>query len=354
MSDKIKVGIIGLGGIARGSHIPALKKRPDVEITAVCDSDEAVLNNIADELGVRYRFSDYNDLLKIDELEVVDICTPNFLHKDPAVKALNAGKHVLVEKPIARNAEEGAEIVDAARRSGKKLMVAYCWRWHPGARALKRFIDAGDLGDIYYARVHALRRRGIPNWGVFTDKERQGGGPLIDIGCHLLDLTLWLMGHPKPIAASGKCYTEFGNKPPGASKFGPWDHTKYSVEDFATGLIRFENGATLSIESSFAANIENDSLNTVLLGNKGGCELNPLKIFTEERQTLIDITPVNIPEVNWREAEIFEFIDAIRDDKPVPIPGEEGLIVSKIIDAIYQSSAENKEISIEVSETLIV
>ncbi|HEY3298952.1 MAG TPA: Gfo/Idh/MocA family oxidoreductase [Armatimonadota bacterium] len=346
MSEKIKVGIIGTGGIARGSHIPALTKHPDVEIAAICDSNEESLKSAAADLeGVR-TFTNYDEMLEMDEIDVVDICTPNFLHKDPTVKALKSGKHVLVEKPIARNSEEGAAMVEASRTSGKKLMVAYCWRWHPGARALKRFIDAGDLGEIYYSRVHALRRRGIPNWGVFTQKDKQGGGPLIDIGCHLLDLTLWLMGHPKPVSASGKCYTKFGNRPGIIGARGPWDHTKYTVEDFATGLVRFDNGATLNIESSFAANIEKDTLNTVLLGTEGGCELNPLKIFREERQTLVDLTPVGLKEVNWREAEIFEFIEAIRDDKPVPIPGEEGLMVSRIIDAIYKSSEENREVEI--------
>lgn len=344
MSDKIRVGIIGLGGIAQKSHIPALIKHKDVEIVAVCDSNEGTLNKVGNDLGDVRKFTDYQDLLRMEELDVVDICTPNFLHRDTTVNALNAGKHVLVEKPIARNAAEGEDMVEAARNSGKKLMVAYCWRWHPGARALKRFIDAGDMGEIYYARIHALRRRGIPNWGVFTDKEKQGGGPLIDIGCHLLDLTLWLMGHPKPTAVSGKCYTKFGNRAGLVGNFGPWDHTKYTVEDFATGLIRFDNGATLNIESSFAANIEKDTLNTALLGTEGGCELSPLRIFREERGTLVDVTPVSLPEVNWREAEIFEFIEAIRDDKPVPISGEDGLVVSKIIDAIYRSSEENREV----------
>jgi predicted dehydrogenase len=346
MSDKIRVGVIGAGSIARGSHIPALKKHPDVEISAICDANESALHMVAREFGIDRAFTDYDELLSMDDLDAVHVCTPNYLHMDPTVKALKSGKHVLVEKPIARNSVEGAAMVEAARAAGKKLMVAYCWRWHSGARALRRFIEAGDLGEIYYARVHALRRRGIPNWGDFTDKARQGGGPLVDIGCHLLDLTLWLMGHPKPVSASGKCYTKFGNRPDLVNMRGPWDHTRYTVEDFAVGLIRFEDGATLSIESSFAANIEKDTSNTVLLGTEGGCELNPLRIYREERQTLVDMTPVALPEINWREAEIFEFIDAIRDDKPVPIPGEEGLTVSKILDAMYKSSDENREVEI--------
>lgn len=346
MSKKIRVGIIGTGGIAVNAHMPAWAKHPDSEIIAVCDCNEQAMERAAIEYDVPHRFDDYTAMLQMDELDVVDICTPNYLHAGPTVAALNAGKHVLVEKPIAMNAKEGEEMVEAARKSGKKLMVALCCRYKSDVRALKRFVDAGDMGEIYYARVHALRRRGIPGWGVFTQKDKQGGGPLIDIGVHALDFTLWLMGHPKPVAASGQCYTKFGNRPGLVGLFGAWDHTNYTVEDFAVGLVRFENGATLTIESSFAANIEKDEINTTLLGTEGGCQLSPLRMYREEHQTLLDVTPVFLPNVNIHEAEIFDFIEAIRDDKPAPIPGEDGLMVTKILDAIYQSSDEGREVAI--------
>lgn len=348
MSKKTKVAVIGTGSIAQSKHIPAYLKHPDAEIVAICDIDPETLEKVGNdlELDEKFRFLDYNELLKMGEIEAVDICTPNYVHADPTIKALLAGKHVIVEKPIALNAEEGAAMVDASRKSGKKLMVALCQRWRSDVQALKRFIDAGDMGEIYYARVHALRRRGIPSWGVFTQKDKQGGGPMIDIGVHILDLTLWLMGHPKPIAASGLCYTKFGTRPGLVGLFGAWDHTNYTVEDFATGLVRFENGASLVIESSFAANIEKAIFNTTLLGTEGGCQLDPLKMFREERQTLIDATPVFLPQVGTHEAEIFDFIEAVREDKPAPVPGEDGLMVTRIIDAIYQSSDEGKEVRI--------
>ena len=344
MSGKTKIGIVGVGGIAQKRHIPAFLNHPDVEIVAVCDNRQDVLDKVASDLGVKHKFTDYHDLLKLDEIDAVDICTPNFLHEDPTVKALDAGKHVLVEKPLARNAEEGTAMVEASQRSGKKLMVAYCYRWHSGARALKRFIEAGDMGEIYYARVQALRRRGIPSWGVFTQKDKQGGGPLVDMGCHALDLTLWLMGHPKPVSVTGVCHTKFGTRPGMVNLLGKWDHTNYTVEDFASAMVRFDNGASLMIESSFAANIEKDIFNTSLMGTDGGCELNPLKMYREERQTLLDVTPVFLPEAKWHEQEIFDFIDAVRNNTPVPVPGEEALMVTKIIDAIYKSSEEGKEI----------
>ncbi|MHB0912089.1 MAG: Gfo/Idh/MocA family protein [Armatimonadota bacterium] len=345
MSKKTRVGIIGLGGIAQKRHIPAFVKHPSVEVVAVCDTRPEVLESVSRELSA-VPFATYDELIGVDELDVIDICTPNFLHADPALKALRAGKHVLVEKPIALNAKEGRAMVAAAEEAKKELMVAYCWRWHSGARALKRFVDAGDMGEIYYARVHALRRRGIPNWGVFTQKEKQGGGPLVDLGCHALDLALWLMGHPKPVAVSGQCYTKFGNRPGLVGRWGPWDHTKYDVEDFATGLVRFESGASLAVESSFAANIEKDVLNISLLGTEAGCDLDPLRIYREERGALSDVSPVMLPDVPWHETEIFEFIDAVRSGGPVPVPGHEGLMVSEIIDAIYRSSEEKREVEL--------
>lgn len=347
MGDKVRIGIIGTGGIASRTHMPAIALNPDAEIVAVCDSREDVVNDVAKEFGVKNVFTDYNELLKMDELDAVDVCTPNFLHADPTIKALNAGKHVFVEKPIAMNAIEGAAMVDAAKKAGKQLMVGYCMRWRSDARALKRFIDAGDMGEIYYARIHALRRRGIPAWGVFTQKDKQGGGPLIDIGCHILDLTLWLMGHPKPTAVSGLCYTKFGTRPGLVGLMGQWDHTNYTVEDFATALIRFDNGSSITIESSFAANIEKDVLNATLLGTDGGCELTPIKMFREEHQTLLDVTPVFLPDAKWHQGELFDFIAAVKNGTQVPVTGEEGLMVAKILDAIYLSSELGHEIPVE-------
>lgn len=349
MAKKTRVAFIGTGSICQSVHIPAYVKHPDAEIVAICDINPETLAKVGDDLDIakKDRYLDYNELLKRDDIDMVDVCTPNYVHKDPTIKALLSGRHTICEKPIALDAEEGTEMVQAAKKSGKKLMIAYCWRWNSGAQALKRFVDAGAMGEIYYARVQALRRRGVPSWGVFIDKAKQGGGPLIDIGCHALDLTLHLMGHPKPISASGNYYTKFGTKKGTFGTWGPWDYDNYTVEDFAAGLIRFDNGATLVIESSFCANIEKDIFNTTILGTEGGCQMDPLKMFREENGTLIDITPVCLPKVGTHEAEIFAFIDAIRNNKPSPVPGEDGLMVAKILDAIYKSSDEGKEVAIK-------
>jgi predicted dehydrogenase len=345
--DKIKVGIVGCGGIASKRHFPGFAMQPDVEIAAVCDVNIDCARALADQYKAKHVFSNYEELVAVDELDAVSVCTPNFMHMPPAVAALKAGKHVLVEKPIGRNAAEAQAIVDAARESGKKLMVAQCYRFRSDSQALKRFIDGGAMGEIYYASVQAIRRRGIPSWGVFTDKEKQGGGPLIDMGVHILDCAMWLIGHPKPVAASGAAYTKFGNRPGLVGKWGPWDHTNFTVEDFAAGFVRFDNGATLTIESSFASNIEKDALNLSILGTEGGCQFDPLRIFREEHGTLVDLTPVYLPTVDIFHAEIRAFVDCIVNDTESPVTGEQALHVAKILDAIYESSERGAEVRID-------
>jgi predicted dehydrogenase len=346
--DVIKVGIIGVGGIARGAHLPAYQKVPHVEIVAVADVMEEAAQSAAAQFNIPHVFTDFQKMLEMDEMDAVSVCTPNFLHAKASIAALEAGKHVLCEKPLALNAKEGQAMINAAKRTGKKLMCGLNNRLRGDAQALKRFAEAGYLGDVYYARAQALRRRGIPGWGVFIDKEKQGGGPLIDIGVHILDLALFIMGHPKPVAVSGQTYVKFGHRKDVVGLMGQWDTKKFTVEDFAVGLVRFENGMTLTLESSFCANIEQREIfNFTILGDKGGCQLDPVKMFSEVNKTLIDMTPVHLPQVRTHEREIQLFVEAIREDKPVPIPAEEALLVTKILDGIYESSEKGKEVKIQ-------
>jgi len=353
MSDKpVGIGIIGGGGIAQGAHLPAYKKLQEegkVKIVAVADSNPETSRTAAEKFEIPHQFADYREMLKLDSIQAVDVCTPNFLHKQPTIDSLNAGKHVLVEKPIALNAIEGQAMVDAARKNGKKLQVALNARFSSGPQAVKRFIRDGKIGDIYYARAHALRRRGVPGWGVFTQKDKQGGGPLIDIGVHILDLTLWLMDYPEPASVSGTSYTKFGTREGVLGLMGQWDPKKYTVEDFAVGLVKFKNGATLVLESSFIANIERDEMRTQVMGTEGGALLDPFndantRIFREESGTLTDSQPVFLPKLGSHEIEIRSFVQAIIDDTPVEVPGEQGLMVTRILDGIYASSEQGKEI----------
>lgn len=354
--SKIGIGIIGAGGIAQGQHMPSYARLSDkVQIIAVADVNEANARSAAEKFGVPHVYTDYRELLQRNDIHAVSVTTPNFFHKEATISALEAGKHVLCEKPLARNAHEAREMVQTARRTGKILQVALQWRFAGFTQFLHKYIrEEGNLGDIYYARAHALRRRGIPGWGVFIDKEKQGGGPLIDIGVHILDATLWLMGYPKPVSAFGATYTKFGNRPDVVGLMGQWDSTKFTVEDFAVGLIRLENGATVILESSFCANIEGDEFNTLLLGDKGGVFANPIgqpavRIFTEQNRTLYNIEPTHLPQVNAYHAEVEAFVDAILHNKPSPVPGEHGFYLNCILDAIYESSETGHEVQIDTT-----
>jgi predicted dehydrogenase len=349
LAKKVRIGVIGTGGIAQNAHLPGYAQIPDLcEVVALCDIDPAALQKASDKFNVKQTFDDYNKLLEMDEIDAVSVCTPNYVHMDPTIKALEAGKHVLCEKPIAMNAGEAQKMVDASKKAGKILQVGYNMRFVPSNQVLKRYVDAGELGDIYYARAQALRRRGIPGWGVFINKEKQGGGPLIDIGVHILDLTLWMMGHPKPVAASGITYAKFGKRDDVVGFMGQWDYKNFTVEDFAAALIRFENGATVVLESSFVANIPEDVFSSTLCGTEGGATTDPFQIMKEKHRTLQTFKPdFPSPPVNSHHAEIKSFVETIQSGGQPVVTGEHGLMVAKIMDAIYASSESGREVEIK-------
>ena len=349
MANKIKVGVIGTGGIANAAHLPGYAAIPDeCEIYALCDIAPEPLKKTAEKYSVSRTFDDHKKLLEMPEIDAISVCTPNYAHYEVTMDALNAGKNVICEKPIAMNATQAAEMVAASRKNGKILQIGYHSRFIPSNQALKRFIDNGDLGDIYYARAQALRVRGIPGWGVFIDKEKQGGGPLIDIGVHILDLTLWMMGHPKPVAASGITYQKFGKRDDVVGFMGQWDYKKFTVEDMAAALIRFDNGATVMLESSFVANIEKDIFSTALFGTEGGAQTDPFLITQEKHKSVFNFTPkVANSNANPYFAEIKDYIACVREGRDPVVTGEHGLAVAKIMDAIYKSSETGREVEIE-------
>ena len=346
--------MIGTGQVAQMRHLPALEKLQDegkVRLLALCDVHAEKLALLSQKFGVPHTFTDYREMLALPEIDAVVVCTPNFLHKQPVLDAFAAGKHVLCEKPLAINAMEGAEMVAAGRAASRQFQVAYNLRFGPGAQAVRRFIDDGRLGEIYHARALALRRRGIPSHGHFTDKSKQGGGPLIDIGAHVLDLTLWLMDFPSPVSVSGQTQVKFGHREGVIGLRGQWDPKNFTVEDFAAGFVRFDSGATLALESSFAANIAQDQFQTTLMGTEGGALVDMAsdantRLFREESGTLTDTAPVFLPQVHTHEAEIRAFVQALTDDTPVPVPGEQALVVTRILDALYQSAETGREVSL--------
>ena len=276
---KLKIGIVGCGEIAKGKHLPALKAYSDkCEIVAFCDIIEERAVWAAKEYGTPDAkvYTDHKELLKDPEIDVVHVLTPNVAHCEITVNALNAGKHVMCEKPMAATTEDARKMIDAWKKSGKKFTIGYQNRFRPEVQALKAACEAGELGDIYYGKAHAVRRRAVPTWGVFPNKALQGGGPLIDIGTHALDMTLWMMDNYEPERVLGSVFYKLGHMPEAVvgNAWGPWDPETFEVEDSAMGFIKMKNGATITLEASWALNItDSREASTTVCGTKAGGEI---------------------------------------------------------------------------------
>jgi predicted dehydrogenase len=347
MAKPVRVGFIGTGGIA-GRQAQRLSQSKDVQIVAGCDVSEENLKKFADTYKVPRTFKDYHELVQLKDLDAVSVCTPNYLHKDPTVAALKTGKHVLVEKPMAMNAVEAQAMVDAEKDSEATLTMGFQYRLSADSQAIKRAADAGRLGKPLFVRCQALRRRGIPSWGVFGRKELQGGGPLIDIGVHIMECAHYLIGEPKPVAASAQMFTYLGNKPPEtACPWGPWDWKTYNVEDLAIGLIRFDNGAVMSVEASFAAHLKDDVFNLQIMGEKGGCTLHPPVIFTDQDGVMVNVEAGFRGQWDSMDRKLDDWIARIRGEKETQCPSEAGLMVQKMLDGLYESSEKGKEVKIK-------
>lgn len=347
---KLRLGVIGAGGIAN-SHVREFQKLPDVELLCAADIAPANLEKAEKEWGCKEVFTDWREMLKKVELDAVTVCTPNSLHCQPTIDALKAGCHVIVEKPLAMNSREGQRMVDQAAKLGLNCTIAFQWRYMAESQMLRRAYDNGTLGDILLARVHANRRRGIPNWGVFGRKELQGGGPMIDIGVHAMEAAHYAMGLPKPVAAVGRYWTYMGNKPSEVDSVWPgWDHKTYTVEDFAVGYIRFENGAVMTVESMFAGHLgaEDEGTKFELVGTKGGGRTSPATLYYDKDGIMVDATPHFLPKINAFEVKVRNFVDACFGRIEDPCPAEQGLMVQKMIDAIYDSSDKGREVKISV------
>lgn len=356
-SRKLKVAGIGIGGIWRSVHAPAWLEHEEAELVAVCDIQRDKAERFAREHDIGYACRDYRDILKRKAIDVVDICTSNKFHSEIAVAALEAGKHVFCEKPDAINPAEARRMADAARASGKTLMVMRNNRFRADARFVKQYADAGKMGQIYAGRCGWVRRRGIPGkGGWFTTRELSGGGPLIDLGVHMIDLAIWLMGNPKPVAVSGATFCKFAEQEgPSDSEHAAFGEAKaggiFDVEDLAMGLIRFENGAVLQIEFSWASNIEQEHHFVELRGEKAGATLGrgePLKLFTEaEGGTICDVVP-QLPKPKWggHRANIYHFIDVLQGRAEPTNTPEDGCHMISILSAMYESAETGREVQL--------
>lgn len=350
MSDSIKpfrIAVLGLGW-AGVHHIKLLKQVAGAEVIAVADTNHRLLEKVKHEHGIPWTFTDYRTMLKeLPEIQAVDVCTPNGLHARNSIDALEAGKHVLVEKPMAMNALEGRQMVDAANKSGRQLIVGFQHRFEPRSKLLHDRIAAGEFGKILYVRAQWLRRRGIPSWGVFGRKDLQGGGPMIDIGVHVLEAAHYIIGAPRPVSATAATYTYIGDRPPvTAAPWGPWDHKTYSVEDLAVGMIRFDTGATLTMETSFAAHIEQEEMNITIMGEKAGASWNSSRIYKDDAGYMMTCKAEYVGDWDYFEYKMRHFVEVCRDGRPNEVPAEHALEVQKMIDAIYDSAERRKEVGI--------
>lgn len=341
---KLRVGIIGTGNISH-SHMAGYKKYKDlVEVVAACDIDEKKLNNYCKQYNIPNAYTDYNEMMAKEELDCVSVCTWNAEHKNATIAALRGGANVLCEKPMAMNAEEAEEMLAVSKETGKLLQIGFVRRFGNDADALRQFIDADVFGNIYYAKATYLRRNGCPG-GWFGDKSRSGGGPLIDLGVHVIDLVRYLAGLPNPVSAYSSTYSNLGpNRAGGASKAWTVEAKgdPYTVEDFTTALIKFDNGLTLSVEASFNLNIKKDVGNIELFGTKAGCSIDPdVEIYTQLANRFVNIQTAESTALSFAglfENEIKGFIDAVNGDAPCRAPAEDGVVLMKIIDAIYKSA----------------
>lgn len=350
---EIKIGIIGTGNLAN-VHATHYKNVPGVKLYACCDLNRERAEAFAKEHGVEKVYDTFEELVKDSSLDAVSVITWNNAHCNATIAALKAGLHVLCEKPMAMNAEEGRQMQEAAKKSGKLLMIGFVRRFGTNAEIAKSYIESGALGKIYYAKTRCIRRCGNP-LGWFADKARSGGGPLIDLGVHMIDLARYLMGKPKAVSAYGITNSAIGPQEniKHHARYLSKDPLKTSdVEDFASAMIRFDNGAALQVEVSFNAHVEKDELTLELLGEKGGLTIEPeLRMHTVQNDILTDITPVyTIPQDAFSAffaREIEHFVALVRGEETIcRNPSEDGIALMEILDAIYKSAEIGGEVKI--------
>jgi predicted dehydrogenase len=353
MSNPLKVGVIGVGGIA-GTHFPGWKASEHAELVGLADPFPAVLERVAKAQEVTKTYEKPEDLIADPDIDIIDICTPSAYHAPLAIAALEAGKHVICEKPLAPTPEDISRMIAARDASGKYLMTAQHFRFMNDTIALKKEIDNGILGDIYHARSWMLRRNMLPTGPGFIYKKNSGGGPCIDIGVHILDLTLWMMGHPKPISVSGITQDKL-RKMEGA--FSGWgDGTipaDMDVEEFASAFVRFENGSTLILEVSWMLHHNTqgkfEDMQMWLYGTESGSHWPSNQITSSNNVTKrhLDIQLSKVRDgMEPHAAECVAFAKAIAEGAPSPVQAEQSRDVQTILNGLYKSAAEGKEVSL--------
>lgn len=354
---NLRIGFIGCGGIANGKHFPGMAQQEGVDMCAFCDLILERAEKAAKEYGTPDAkvYTDYKELLADPTIDAVHVLTPNIAHCEITIAALEAGKHVLCEKPMAATEADAKKMLEARDRTGKMLTIGYQYRHFAENQVAKKVVEDGWLGDIYYAEATYLRRRGVPTWGVFTDKSKQGGGPLIDIGTHALDLTLWEMNNYEVESVMGSVYRKLADTKDAANAWGPWDPEKFTVEDSAMGFIKMKNGATIVLEASWALNsLDVDEAKTSLCGTKAGADMKDGLRINGERFSKMYVTKPDLEAggvafydgsvKDAKDVEAEQFYAALENGaKPTVLP-EQALVVTEILEAIYTSAKTGKPV----------
>ncbi len=359
---KLRVGIIGTGMIALQGHLPGWRLLPDdVEVAALADVLQARAALVARKEGIPAAYGDWRAMLREQDLDIVSVCTPNAYHKVQTVAALKAGAHVLCEKPAATCRADAEAMFAAAKAARRHLFVGQSARFISWGMAAKEIVDSGRLGEIYFVEAHALRRRGIPNWGQFHMKAHSGGGPVLDMGVHLLDMIFWLLGNPRVRSVTGVAVTKLGNRDEklvtslaesgafeGVRLPRPYRSRDFDVEDLAAGFIRLAGGAAVSFRLSWAANIPQNDEATTLMGTEGGLVLDPLTLVTNvgryQATTALKLPPDEHGWFTGQRREAAHFVRVIRGEEKLAVRREEVLNVMSVLDALYQSARTGREV----------
>jgi predicted dehydrogenase len=346
MSD-LKIVVVGAGFAGRVVHLPGYAANM-VRVAAICDQVQERAQSLADQYKVPKVYTDWRRMIEEEQPEVVSVCLPNVLHREVTIAALEAGAHVLCEKPLATSVAEAREMFDAARRAGRVLMAAQHFRFEAGAQAIKRVVDSGALGQIYHAEATAMRRMGIPTWGTFHQRALSFGGCLLDIGVHMLDQTLWLMGNPTPTKVSAVMQQRFGRRPEIAAAHGnAWNPKLFDVEDSAVALVRFQDGASLILRACWAAHIKDSRFSSQLLGTEGGAITDPPTIYRLRDGMQVDEEFKNLPRSSGWEREVVHFLAVVRGEAEPLVKEEETMNVQRILNAAYRSAEEGREVEVE-------
>ncbi len=360
---KIKVAILGCGFAAGGAgsgneiHMPSLSKMEDVELAAFCDliEDRAVAASVQYGAKGSKVYTDYRELLNDGSIDVVHVCTPNRTHCELTVACLEAGKHVYCEKPMAITSEDAEKMIAASKKAKKKFTIGFQYRCKPESLYLNQLCRRGDLGNIYFAKAHATRRRAVPTWGVFLNEKEQGGGPLIDIGAHALDMVLWMLDNYRPKSVMGSTFKELSKKTETGNFFGDWELDQFKVEDSAFAFIKMENGAAIFLEASWALNIlEPSEAKVTLCGTEAGADMKEgLRINKADMNRLVvtqalKVDPENVfdnpPAVKPGAYIARQWINCIRYNADPVVRPEQALVVTQILEAVYESAKTGKAI----------